>query len=352
MSAAIIGAGVTGLTAAYRLLEKGVDVTVFDSRPDEGGLGSTFHSDGYAFDFGPHEFTTRNTELVRILEDVCGDDLIVVEKQIAQYFRRRYLAYPFRTLDVLRNVGPGLALRACCEVATARLCGLFRREPSRSFEEWTRARFGRTLYETYFGPYTKKVWGVPPNRLDPLTAEQRITVESIWGLVRRSLAFQFLRREDHEHPHSEYRRSFRYFKGGVGNLQRFLRTAVEARGGTFRFDKRLVALERDADGRARALDFADGTRSDDFSYVVSTIPLPAIVQASLGSVGESLLRTHPLRFRGMAFVFLRIRRPRVSPYHWIYYPDPDIPFQRLTEFVHFDPAGSATPKLTHLIFEN
>ena len=340
MPVAVIGAGITGLTTALRLIEEGVSVTLFDGRSAEGGLGATFRSDGHAFDFGPHEFTTRNADLIHILEDVCGDDLITVEKRIAQFFRGRYLAYPFRTLDVLRNVGPGLATRAGLEVGAVRLRSLFRREPCRSFEEWTKSRFGRTLYDSYFGPYTRKVWGVSPDRLDSLTAEQRITVGSLWGLVRRSIAFQLFRREDHKHPHSEYRRSFRYFKGGVGRLQAALRDAVETRGGELQFDKRLVGLDRDADGHAETLRFTDGTTTTprEFSHVVSTIPLPAIVEAGLGEHGRALLESHPLHYRGMAFVFLKIKKPRLGPYHWVYYPDSDIPFQRLTEFVHFDPA--------------
>lgn len=41
MRIGIIGAGATGLTAAYRLARMGHDVTVLEKRPDLGGLAGT-----------------------------------------------------------------------------------------------------------------------------------------------------------------------------------------------------------------------------------------------------------------------------------------------------------------------
>lgn len=54
---AIIGAGVSGLSAAIRMRNKGYRVTVFEANSFPGGKLSTETKDGYRFDMGPSVFT-------------------------------------------------------------------------------------------------------------------------------------------------------------------------------------------------------------------------------------------------------------------------------------------------------
>jgi protoporphyrinogen oxidase len=349
MNVAIVGAGVTGLTTACLLLRRGVSVTVFEAGAHEGGLGGSFRRDGFSFDFGPHELSTDNPELIALVREICGDDLIAVEKRVAHHFLGRYVNYPFQVVDILRNIGPALSVRATVEVAGCRLRGLLRRPLDDSFESWTNARFGKTLYDVYFGPYTRKVWGIDPAQLDPRTASQRITIDSIFDLVKKTLAYHWLGAEDFKHAHSELHRGFFYLRRGVGTLQEHLRRKAQERGATFRFEKSLVGIEREGD-RVRALRFSDGEVARGFDYVVSTIPLSQLVALALPERAEALLRENDLPFRGMAFVFLRVNKPRVLDYHWVYYPDPAVPFQRMTEFVHFG-AEMSPPGNTGLVLE-
>ncbi len=339
----------TGLTCAHLLLRGGARVTLFESSARCGGLASTFHREGFSFDLGPHEFCTRNPALLELLHEVCGEELLQVEKRTAQYFRGRYLRFPFEIADLLRNVGPRLLTRACLDFTASHLRNRLRPPRDESFEAWTRARFGDTLYELYFGPYTRKVWGIDPGLLDVSTASDRIAARSVGGLLRKTIAYQVFGREDHEHRHSELRRGFLYTRGGIGTLQRRLLQRFEGGGGRIRHGKHLVRLQVRA-GRAHALEFSDGELAGGFDAVVSTIPLPLLLQAALGEEADSLLRSHPLPFRSLVFAFLRLDRPRASEYHWTYFPEPELPFQRITEFSHFD-AGMAPEGRTGLAAE-
>jgi protoporphyrinogen oxidase len=349
MKVAIVGAGITGLTTACLLLRRGVGVTVFEAGAHEGGLAGSFRKDGFSFDFGPHELSTDNPELLALVREICGDDLVTVEKRVAHHFLGRYVNYPFQVVDLLRNIGPVLSLRATAEVAACRLQGVLRRPLDDSFESWTNARFGKTLYDVYFGPYTRKVWGIDPAQLDPRTASQRITIDSIFDLVKKTLAYHWLGAEDFKHAHSELHRGFFYIRHGVGTLQAHLRRNAQGLGATFGFGKSLAGIERDAD-RVRALRFADGEVAAGFDYVVSTIPLSQLVGLALPAGAPTLLRENSLPFRAMAFVFVRVNKPKVLDYHWVYYPDPAIPFQRMTEFAHFG-AEMSPPGTTGLALE-
>ena len=349
MRVAVLGGGVTGLTAALALLRGGAAVALFEARAEPGGLAGSFQRDGYTFDYGPHELCTDDPLLLGFLREVCGEDLVEVRKSTAQYFRGRTMRFPFEVSEVLASVGPLLCLRAGAEVAWSRLRNRIRRPRDESFEEWTRSRFGRTLYELYFGPYTEKVWGVDPGLLDTSTASDRISSVSLWQFLRKSLAFQFLGREDRAPRHSELRRSFLYTRGGIRGLSRHLAAGIEAGGGELSCGKRLVRLDA-ADGRVEALRFADGTSIGGFDAVLSTVPLPHLVEAALGEAASELLAANELPFRGMVFAFLRIDKPRVTDFDWTYFSDGDVPFQRFTEFARFEP-GMAPPGRTGLAVE-
>ncbi len=347
MTVAIVGAGVTGLSLAYLLLRSGIEVSVYEAAPSSGGLATTLRRDGFSFDLGPHEFVSDNPALKTLLEEVCGDELLTVRKRVAQHFRGRALSYPFEIADVVRSMGPLLSARIVAETLLAPL----RRDraPAPNFESWTRAHFGPTLYEIYFGPYTRKVWGVDPASLDVATARSRISVDSSWELVKKTLAHQLFGAEEFENPHSELRNSFLYVRHGIGRLQEHLERRVRELGGQVRFGKRLAGLERDG-SRVCALEFEDGERVTGFDYCVSSAPLPAIARRLLGENDPRRLATERLPFRGMVFVFLRARAPQLSDYHWIYFPEPRCPFQRATEFAHFG-AEMSPPGCTGVAFE-
>ncbi|MEZ5964190.1 MAG: FAD-dependent oxidoreductase [Planctomycetota bacterium] len=347
---AILGAGITGLAFGYLLAKRGIPVRIFEAASTEGGLAASFESDGFWFDFGPHEFVTDNPELQTLLQEVCGADLMTVVKRTSQHFVGRFIPYPFGIVDIVRNISPLVTLRAGLDVAWNRVCNLVRRPKDDSFAAWTRARFGKTLYDIYFGPYTQKVWGVPPTELDPRTASDRITVDSVWDLFKKMIRHRWLGADDFKKTHSEFRKDFYYTRRGAGTLQHHLRRHIEAMGGVLEFGKLVTGLTRNDNGEVTELHFADGSRFSGFTTVVSTIALPTLTKLVLGSRADALLAANHLPFRGMAFVFVRVAKPQASGYHWIYFPDERVPFQRSTEFGLFG-ADMAPPGKTGLVLE-
>src|SRR5256885_10927 len=67
-SVAIIGGGITGLTAAFYLQRKGVLVTLYEAGARAGGVIRSLRRDGYLAEFGPNtilETSPKITELIR-----------------------------------------------------------------------------------------------------------------------------------------------------------------------------------------------------------------------------------------------------------------------------------------------
>lgn len=328
---AIIGAGITGLTCAMRLSELGHSVVIYESESEAGGLARTFRADGFAFDLGPHEFCTNNPPLVKRLEEVLGDRLLSCGKRTAQLFHGRLMDYPAPVSRMLATLPAGLVLRIGAEVLASRIRETFSSNTDFNFERWVESRFGKTLYRSYFAPYTRKVWGISPNLLDARTASSRIAYNSVFDLVIKTTRHFLLKYDYFSRPHSPLKAGFRYSTGGIGTLCDALAERCLHHGARIEFGRRLAVLDTSTDA-VTGLRFADGSEADGFDHVISTAPLPAL----LGSLGLPVAYL-PLRFRSMVFVMLGVDTRPVSRYSWIYLPDTDIPPQRMTEFADFEP---------------
>lgn len=314
----VIGGGPAGLTAAWRLLQHGVRITVLEASRSAGGLGGTTAFDGpggtYRFDYGGHRFITHNPDLLRLVETLVGDDLLVAERKSVIRLGGRTYAYPLALGNLLRTAPVGLLAGATRDVLTAPWRNPCEDGPQASFADWITSRFGPTLYENFFAGYTAKLWGVDPATLSADWAEQRISLVDLRDVVRRLLPGAA------NNPRT-YARQYRYPKFGFGMIFERLAQAVCAQGGTVRSGARVVGVETSALGQISAVQTETDCVACD--AVISTVPLPDMVRLTGGQSS--------LRFRGLRFLNMTMNMPDVSDCTWQYLSDPDVMATRLQE---------------------
>lgn len=331
---AVLGAGPAGLMAAYELVGAGIAVTVIERRADLGGLGGTSVFEGrhgtYRFDFGGHRFITHNRDLLRLVGDLVGDDLLTATRRSVIRLGGRVYDYPLAPGNLLRNAPPALLLGAARDLA-AMLVGRGE-QPGEDFASWTQSRFGRTLYRAFFAGYTQKLWGLPPAELSADWAEQRISLIDIREVARR------LRPWAANNPRT-YARSYRYPRHGFGVIFERLAERVRRAGGVMRTGTTVTGLSREA-GQVTAVETDQGPIPCD--AVISTLPLPAVVRMTGGDCG--------LRFRGLRFLNFPMAMADVSPWTWQYLSDPDMLGTRLQEPRRRSPE-MAPPGMTSLMLE-
>lgn len=68
-SVAIIGAGITGLTAAFYLKRKGVAVMVYEASHRVGGVIQSLRKDGYLAEFGPNTLLETSSKIAQLVKD-------------------------------------------------------------------------------------------------------------------------------------------------------------------------------------------------------------------------------------------------------------------------------------------
>src|SRR5215203_5695735 len=258
---AVLGAGPAGLTAAYRLVARGVPVVVFEAGEQVGGLARTVVRDGYRFDLGGHRFFTKSDEVEELWKELLGSELLVRPRLSRIYWHGRFIEYPLRPADVFAKIGPLELARSLGSYARARLR---RQEEPETYEEWVSSRFGRRLFELFFKTYTEKVWGVGTGELRAEWAAQRIADLSIWSALRAAMPGR-----RGERPKSLIE-EFRYPRLGPGQMWEEMARRVEAGGGRIELGATVERIEHEG-GRVRAIR-AGGARVE-VAAAISSIPL-------------------------------------------------------------------------------
>lgn len=340
----VLGAGAAGLCAARELTRLGRDVIVVEKEALPGGLCRTFEHRGWRFDLGGHRFLSDDEALARDVHELLGDDLLEASRRSVILLGGRRYQYPLEAVDLLRNLDPRLAARGFAGYLAQKARNALRPPATGSFADWATSRFGRGFYELFFGPYTEKLWGIPPAQLSGDWASQRISLLDLTDVALRLLG---LRRS----ATRTYARRYFYPRRGIGQIFTAMTDALRRDGGEVVLGAEVVGLGvRGARAREVIVRDATGTRTIACDHVISTLPLPDL--ARLLGPGEPAVgaAANRLRFRGVRFLNVLLDREDVSENTWMYVADPRYLATRIQEPKRRSPE-SAPPGKTSLMLE-
>ena len=321
---AILGAGLTGLTAAYVLQRNKVSVQVLEADSVLGGASRTVRYDGFRFDLGGHRFYTKNQRVLGLVRELLGDELITVERVSRIYLDGKFVDYPLSFFSALAGLGAFRSLAVAGSYAAQKVRGLTGKTEERTFEQWVVNRFGRRLYEIYFKPYSEKVWGIPCSELGADFAAQRIKGMSFRAALRSML----LPKKD---APATLASRFIYPRLGFGRIPEQMAAALPA--GALHLNSPVVRVEHDGkritaaicrsegkEVRFEAANFINTFPINEFVHCLSPAPPPAVLAAADG-----------LQYRDIVIAYLTLDREQVTPDHWIYFSSGDVFFGRMHE---------------------
>lgn len=314
MHTVILGAGISGLSAAYALQEiSPYSYSLYEQAPAVGGLCRTQQVDGYQFDTVSHVLHFRSEQTKNLVQRIVGQKLIRQERSAWIYFQRRYVPYPFQThLNALPAAAQADCLSGYLKAWVKRkIAGP--REPE-NFGEWVDRYFGEGIARHFMRPYNQKLWGAAPEQL---------SLDWIRPFVPRTELHQVIsnvisRKNHHQAGYNPW-----FFYPAQGGIQ----TVCEA----FQSRLKAVHLEREAvevDVKRRTIQFRDGSR-ESYDRLISTIPLPNLIKR-LKDVPEDLRKeVGGLRWTSLLNLTYCLSRPVPRPLHWAYFPEGEFPFFRL-----------------------
>src|ERR1051325_10199089 len=132
----ILGAGPCGLSAAWELMDRDLEIVVIEKQDQVGGLGRTYEHKGFRFDVGGHRFITSSNSLLERVCELMGDELISSERRSIILLRGQQFQYPLSAADFLKK----LPLWICARILIDYLVEVARMKlspkPDVSFEDW------------------------------------------------------------------------------------------------------------------------------------------------------------------------------------------------------------------------
>ena len=310
----ILGAGISGLSAAYALQEISPrSYSLYEMAPTVGGLCRTQTVNGYQFDTVSHVLHFRSEETRNFVQQIVGEKLVRQERSAWIFFQRHYVPYPFQThLSALPSAAKMDCLGGYLRAWTKRkLNG--GREPE-NFGEWVEQYFGGGIARHFMRPYNQKLWGAEPEEL---------SLDWIRPFVPRTELRQIISNVLSSRNHHEVGYNPWFFYPPRGGIQ----TICEA------FQSRLagVHLNQEAveiDLENRTVRFLSG-ECVAYDRLISTIPLPVLVQRAKG-IPENLRQdVAGLRWTSLLNLTYCLRQRLPQPFHWVYFPEPEFPFFRL-----------------------
>lgn len=322
----ILGGGLAGLSAALRLRERGVDdVLILEREGRVGGLLKTHEGERGVIDHLPHVFFTRNEAVTALFHELVGD-VWTHRHRLGVRWGDGFVDFPFQ------NHLYQLPARARRET----LVGLLERRgdvsaPPADLEEHALRCLGRGITELFFRPYNEKLWQTPLRGLDHAWLGAKIRFPDTRGWADAILGSGEPRAADEVAPHGR----FVYPKvGGIEALARGLLARIGE--GRVRTDTRVEGVDC-ASRTVRT------TRGDvRYERALSTLPLDRMLSL-MGTRRGASASARLLATRVVA-VQLVLDEVALPDYHWIYVPDPALPYYRLTRVDLINPGAAGERK--------
>lgn len=332
----VLGAGPGGLCAAWNLVQDGHRVTVLEKEPVCGGQSITFKKEGYRYDLGPHNIHPQRKSIINFLKGNLGEDFVKHNFYAQIYFRGKRINYPFVGVDVLKSLSFFTAAKCGLSFALSHALSFFipKFKDDGSYKTWIVNRFGRAFYNIYFGPYSRKVWGVPAEQISDIVAKKRVAVSGIIELIH-SIIFK----QQFYHPENPSMIENFYPQEGVGAIADFFVKGIRDGGGEIIVGAKVNKIVSRSgvikevnyvkDGKVVSLSF-DSDKAGR-GKVISTIPINEMVLMLEDTQKSEAVKNaaEGLDFTSEVFLYMNINKPHIFGAPLLYFSEAHFPFNRV-----------------------
>ncbi|CAB3409347.1 unnamed protein product [Caenorhabditis bovis] len=348
MKIVCIGAAPTALGAAYRLNElqsegneaaMNTEILLIEQENHAGGLSCTVTDDkGFLWDMGGHITFNHNfpyyekatkwavDEWNKLARNCMVDMNYVFDKKGIHL-----VPYPAQFAVPLF---PEPVKNACLVDLKERYERDHTTTAPENFEEWVLQHFGPTILNTFFKPYTKKVWTVEPLKMSPNWVGTRVAklpqekLEELCAMDQNELA-----NADFGWGPNSYFTFPKY--GGTGNVWNSM--AKKLPNNWFKFNSKVVGV----DAKEKTIEVIEKDQETpkkvEYDVLLNTAPIDQLI--------KSTQVTGPLdiKYNKVFIVGVGLRKPMtpfLENYTWLYFPDRNVPFFRVTILCRY---GEVTP---------
>ena len=317
MKYGIIGGGIAGLTAAYRLAQRGHQVALYEARSTLGGQAGTFEAGGGRLEVFYHHLFSGDSDVIGLIEEMgLADRMTWRESKVGFYYGGQIYNFvtpmdllrfrPISLIDRVRLGFVGMYLRRQKD---------WRRYEGVTAQEWIRRWAGKRNYEVVWGPLLRGKFG---------SRAGDVGMVWFWGKI-------FLRFASRGGGLAQ-KEKLGYMLGSFGlltdALERHLRDAgVQVEAG--RPVQRIVV----EDGRATGLALSDG-ESIPCDAVIATVPNASFLEMAPFLPDDYAALLKSVQYQWATCLVLALKQS-LSPIYWLNISDPEIPFVGAIEHTNY-----------------
>lgn len=332
----ILGAGPTGLGAAYRLQELGYrNWAIYDRNSYVGGLATSFvDTAGFTYDIGGHVMFSHYKYFDDLVDKLLGDNYTEIMREAWVWMMDRFVPYPFQNnIHYLPR-----------EVVLECLMGLIeaQRNPSavneaETFDQLIDAQFGKGIAKHFMKPYNFKVWAHPVTHMSRDWLGERVAMPNVERILKNVL---FDAADKGWGPNNK----FKYpLYGGTGGLYTpFVKYIKD----NLHLNKTAVSIDQ----HAKTITFSDGEMVA-YDLLLNTMPLDLLVDHLNDAPQQIKDATHGLHHSSGLIVGVGVARPTPSEKCWLYFPEENAPFYRVTYLSNYSPYMTPDPNHFLLLTE-
>jgi UDP-galactopyranose mutase len=364
---AIIGAGPTGLSAAFH----DQDSVLLEANDTVGGWCRSLEENGFTFDFAGHIMFSNDAYVHDMYRKLLGDNVHWQNREAWVYSKGVHTRYPFqgalyglppevikecivgaiearfgrlkssdskeskglkqtsaeirdqacRAGDVKDCCGDGV-LESTVRLVSPKTAPKSSAEPYANFEEFIYKVWGAGVAKHFAIPYNRKLWAVDLKEMETSWLGGRVPLPDLDEMIEGAL-------RPVPKPMGPNARFGYPLQGGFQSLMNGFLPHIKGR---LRLNSEVVSISP----TQHRVTMADGATLE-YGHLISTMPLPVLLKKLRGDVPARIRQAaDDLRHISVRCVNLGIGRPNLTEKHWIYYPE-DTVFHRI--FVQ----GNASP---------
>ncbi len=311
----IVGGGFTGLTAAYELVKKNINVTVLEADAEIGGLAAAFDVGGEKLDRFYHHWFTNDLSVMRLIDELgLSDHIEINPTNTGLYYANNFfkLSTPwdllnFTPLRLFDRIRLGLL------TLRARRIKDWKSLENKTAHDWLRGLGGEDAFRVVWQPLLKGKFG-------PYADE----VSAVWFWNKLKL------RGGSRGKAGEERLA--YFKGGFVALIEELAKTIKELGGRIELNAPVTKIE--SKNGAWIATTSHGAVSSDRVIVTTALPIVADMIRSWST--ESYVKTlERIQYIGNVCLVLELDRS-LSKTYWLNVNDPSFPFVGVIEHTNFE----------------
>ena len=313
----VLGGGPAGMAMLFYAHRAGMPLRVYEAASFVGGNARTIEWGEFRYDSGAHRLHHKDQESLQDFLTILGDEVHVVDAPSQIYLDGRLLDFPLSPFDLLRKLPKQLLFTIARENLGPRRTSA----AVESFASRAEAAYGPTLANNVLLNYSRKLWGVELDDLDPVAAGGRLN-----GLDLKTFLLEGLRGAKARTRHLDG--SFHYPRLGIGQL--FDRIVAQAGAANVQLNARITAIEHKGN-QISGFELESGEHVA-CRELCSTLPLGLMIQLLRPAPPDAVrAAAAQLMFRHIRLLVLALNCRSFTSNASVYMPTAGASFTRIYE---------------------